>query len=67
MSWWSRARTFWTETKAEMSKVTFPSREDVINLTMVVLVASFVFAAFLWLSDLLINWLYQSIFDFFTT
>ena len=67
MSWWNKARAFWTETKAEMSKVTFPSREDVINMTMVVWVASFVFAAFLWVSDLVINWLYQSIFDFFTT
>ena len=67
MSWWTKARTFWSETKAEMSKVTFPSRDEVTNTTVVVLVASVVFAVYLWVSDLVINWLYQSIFDFFST
>jgi len=67
MSWWTKARTFWAETKAEMSKVTFPSREEVINTTVVVLIASFAFAVYLWVSDLVINWLYHSIFDFFST
>ena len=67
MNWWTKARTFWSETKAEMSKVTFPSQDEVINTTIVVLVASFVFAVYLWLSDLVINWLYQSIFEFFST
>ena len=65
MDWWNRAKTFMTETKAEMSKATFPSRDEVVSTTAVVLVASFIFAVFLWLSDLVIVQVREAIFGFF--
>ena len=63
MNWFSRAKTFLKETRAELAKVTFPSRDDVVATTIVVIIASFVFAIFLTLSDVVINkvygWVYQ--------
>lgn len=47
-------RTFITEVRSEIKKVTFPTRDEVIATTIVVLVASFVFAFFLFGADLLI-------------
>ena len=61
----SRMRSFLTETRSEMKKVTFPSREEVVGTTIVVLVASVIFATYLWLADLVIlqvfEWIYQVI------
>lgn len=61
--WWRRASVFVKETRAELAKVTFPSREDVIATTIVVLIASFVFAIFLVLSDVVVNKAYSFVFD----
>ena len=61
----NRMRSFLTETRSEMKKVTFPSREEVVGTTIVVLVASVIFAFYLWLADLVIlqvfEWIYQVI------
>ena len=38
-----------------MRKVSFPSRDEVVATTIVVLVTSFVFAVFLWGADILIQ------------
>ena len=61
----NRMRTFLTETRSEMKKVTFPSREEVTATTVVVLVASVIFAFYLWLADRVIlqvfEWIYQVI------
>jgi preprotein translocase subunit SecE len=60
-------RTFLSETRAEMKKVTFPSGDEVINTTVVVIVASFVFAVYLWLADIVIVRLYDTIYNFFAS
>ncbi len=61
----SRMRSFLTETRSEMKKVTFPSRDEVVGTTIVVLVASVIFAFYLWVADLIIlqvfEWIYQVI------
>jgi preprotein translocase subunit SecE len=61
----SRMRGFLTETRSEMKKVTFPSRDEVVGTTIVVLVASVIFAFYLWVADLIIlqvfEWIYQVI------
>ena len=44
-----------------MGKVSFPSREEVQSTTIVVLVTSVIFAAFLWLADLVIVKIYTGI------
>lgn len=61
MNWWTKAKEFVAEVRTEMRKVSFPSREEVVGTTVVVLVTSFVFAVFLFISDRLIIWGYQSI------
>ncbi|MBP7281132.1 MAG: preprotein translocase subunit SecE [Leptospiraceae bacterium] len=43
--------TFLQECRAELQKVQWPSREEVINSTMVVLGTVIVFSLFLFLSD----------------
>jgi preprotein translocase subunit SecE len=51
---WNRVTTFFSETRSELKKVTFPPRKEVIATTVVVLIASIVFAFFLWASDMVI-------------
>ena len=49
--WVSSTKEFWRDTSAEMKKVTWPSRVEVVNTTVVVIVTTIVFAVFLWLCD----------------
>jgi preprotein translocase subunit SecE len=50
-----RTRRFFTEVRTEMSKVSFPSRDEVVGTTVVVLVASVIFATYLWVADYVIQ------------
>ena len=61
MNWWTKAKEFLSEVRTEMRKVTFPTRDEVVGTTIVVVVTSFVFAVFLFLADRLIIWAYQGI------
>jgi preprotein translocase subunit SecE len=49
--WVATTREFFRETSSEMKKVTWPSRNEVVGTTAVVLVATIVFALFLWGCD----------------
>ena len=51
--WWFSTRDFFRETNAEMKKVTWPSRPEVVGTTVVVIISTLVFAVFLWGCDLL--------------
>ena len=51
--WWTITREFWTETRAEMRKVTWPGRQEVIGTTFVTLIATIVFAVYLWGCDVI--------------
>ena len=53
--WIKKIKDFLAETRLEMRKVSFPSRDEVVATTVVVLITSFVFAVFLWLSDIVIQ------------
>ena len=63
----NRLKSFFTqflpEVVAEMRKVTFPSRQEVIGTTGVVLVTSVIFAVYLWGVDLVILKVYQWLMD----
>jgi preprotein translocase subunit SecE len=61
MNWWIKAKEFLSEVRSEMRKVTFPTRDEVVATTIVVLITSFVFAVFLFVADRVIIWGYQSI------
>jgi preprotein translocase subunit SecE len=49
--WWVATRDFFRETSAEMKKVTWPNRHEVVGTTVVVVVATVVFAVYLWGCD----------------
>jgi preprotein translocase SecE subunit len=51
---WAEGKDFLSETRSEMKKVSFPTRDEVVSTTVVVIITSFIFAIFLWLSDLVI-------------
>jgi preprotein translocase subunit SecE len=55
-------KTFLPEVKSEMKKVTFPSRDEVVGTTVVVIITSVIFAFYLWVSDIIIIRLYEGIF-----
>jgi preprotein translocase subunit SecE len=65
MNWWTKAKEFLSEVRAEMRKVSFPTRDEVVATTIVVLITSFVFAVFLFAADRLIIWGYQNIVQVF--
>ncbi len=50
---------FFTETRSELKKVTFPPRKEVVATTIVVLIASVIFAFFLWVADMVIVSIYE--------
>ena len=51
--WWLTTRDFFRDTNAEMKKVTWPNRKEVVGTTVVVIVATVVFAVYLWGCDLI--------------
>jgi preprotein translocase subunit SecE len=65
MEWWKRFRTFLTEVVVETKKVTWPTKQEVINTTTVVVVASFIFGIYLYLCDLVFVFLTRKIFSIF--
>ncbi len=60
MNWWTRIKTFLQEVVVETKKVSWPSRDEVVATTVVVIAASFVFGIFLYVCDLvffrLVEW-----------
>ncbi|HEX6095789.1 MAG TPA: preprotein translocase subunit SecE [Thermoanaerobaculia bacterium] len=49
--WWLSTREFFRDTTGEMKKVTWPTRNEVVGTTVVVIVSTLVFALFLWGCD----------------
>jgi preprotein translocase subunit SecE len=49
-----KIKTYWNETVAELGKVTWPSREEVVGSTIVVVVVSSVVGFFVFGVDLLL-------------
>jgi preprotein translocase subunit SecE len=52
---WAKFGTFLGEVRTEMRKVSFPTRDEVVGTTIVVIVTSVIFAIYLWIADLLIQ------------
>ncbi|HHQ47661.1 MAG TPA: preprotein translocase subunit SecE [Acidobacteria bacterium] len=65
MEWWQRTKTFLREVIAETKKVTWPTKQEVINTTVVVIIASFIFGIYLYLCDLAFYKLVNSVFSVF--
>jgi len=65
MQWFKRLKTFLSEVAVETKKVTWPTKQEVINTTTVVVIASFIFGIYLYLCDLVFVFLTQKIFNIF--
>ncbi|MCC7042538.1 MAG: preprotein translocase subunit SecE [Acidobacteria bacterium] len=61
--WFGRARRFLTEVRAELSRVTWPTRREVWATTLVVIVISLVIGIYLYLVDLSLSALVAWVFD----
>ena len=61
--WWNRGRTFLTEVRNELKRVTWPSQKEVVATTIMVIITSAFFGLFLWLVDLTltaaVNWVFH--------
>ena len=61
--WIGRARRFLTDARAELARVTWPTRREVWATTVVVILISLLFGIYLYGVDLILSWLVASIFD----
>ncbi len=55
--WYRRLRNFLKETRAELKKVTWPSRNEITNTTVVVIISVFFFGFYLFAMDIVFSWL----------
>jgi preprotein translocase subunit SecE len=63
--WWESSRSFLTEVRNEMKRVTWPSRKEVYATTVVVILTSAFFGIYLWSLDLGLSWVVNWIFKRF--
>jgi preprotein translocase subunit SecE len=61
MNWWTKAKEFLSEVRTEMRKVSFPTRDEVVGTTVVVMITSVIFGLYLFAADRLIRWAYEGI------
>ena len=61
--WWADSRTFLSEVRNEMRRVTWPSRREVYATTLVVLLTAMFFGVYLWGLDLaldrIVRWVFR--------
>ncbi len=65
MNWWNRLTTFLREVTVETKKVTWPTKQEVMNTTVVVVIASFLFGIYLYVCDLAFYKMVNGIFEVF--
>jgi len=59
--WYKRMGPFLKEVRAEMKKVTWPSRSEVYSTTLVVIIATLFFGFYLYFMDLIFSWVIKRI------
>ena len=61
--WWNRSRTFLTEVRNELKRVTWPSQKEVYATTVVVILTSLFFGLYLFAVDQvffnLVQWIFR--------
>jgi len=55
--WYKRLRNFLRDVKSELQKVTWPARPEIMNTTVVVIVATVVLGFYLFFWDIISSWL----------
>jgi preprotein translocase subunit SecE len=63
--WYKRLWPFIKEARAELKKVTWPSRSEVYSTTLVVIIAVIFFGFYLFFMDVAFSWAITKIKDFF--
>ena len=63
--WWDNTRTFLTEVRNEMRRVTWPGRKEVWATTVVVILVSGFFGLYLWGLDIALSWASNFVFRSF--
>jgi len=61
MGWLESVRQFWREVAREMRQVSWPARTEVVNTTIVVVVAVFFFAFYLFAADVIFTYLVRGL------
>jgi preprotein translocase subunit SecE len=64
IQWFEKVKTFLKEVKAEMKKVSWPSRKDVAGTTLVTIVATLMLAVYLYFADMIFTFLVKYIYRF---
>ncbi len=59
--WYKRLTNFLKDVKGEVKKVTWPSRLEVYNTTLVVIIAIIFFGFYLFFMDLIFSWVITQI------
>jgi preprotein translocase subunit SecE len=59
--WLLKIRQFWHEVVLEMKKVSWPSRTEVVNTTIIVVIAIFFFAVYLFIADMAFAYLIHGV------
>ena len=57
----ARVRHFWHEIALEMKKVSWPARSEVVSTTVIVVIAVFFFAAYLFVADILFTYIIEGL------
>jgi len=65
VKWYRRFVSFLREVRAELKKVTWPSRNEVYSTTIVVIFATVFFGFYLFFMDVVFSWLITKIKTFF--
>jgi preprotein translocase subunit SecE len=60
-SWPEQTRSYFEDVKAEMRRVSWPTWPQVRATTGVVIAAVFLFAAYFWVVDVVVNWVVNKI------
>ena len=65
LDWWRNGRTFLTEVRNELKRVTWPSRKEVYATTLVVILVSLFFSLYLSMVDMvlaqIVHWIFRQL------
>jgi len=61
VKWYRRIFSFLREVRAELRKVTWPSKNEVYSTTIVVIIATVFFGFYLYFMDLIFSWILNQI------
>ncbi|NIM89316.1 MAG: preprotein translocase subunit SecE [Candidatus Aminicenantes bacterium] len=63
--WYKRIVPFLREVRAELKKVTWPSRNEIYSTTLIVIIATFFFGFYLYFMDVIFSWVISHIKNLF--